>query len=630
MLDGRKGANGAADDPDFDPGEAQPIDLQTLPLMIVELITHGTLDGVKIRKRGPHFMRVVRRLHKFGFASALTLLAEHPNGVQGKYIEGGRLETELRRVWDKVETLDNRPTIVVSGGKRHENADAGIDALQQAESGLYRRDKQLARVAIVTAKGSDGALVKVPSVAVVGRSALGRSLGQTANWVKPDKFGDLHAVDPPDEVARQIIEMFDEWPFPELLGVIATPTMRPDGSLIVHEGYDRQTGVVLVAAPPMPPIPEYPTEGQAQRALEVLDGLLDEFPFVVDPDDKRQSARLNPSRSVALSAMITPVVRAAMPVAPAHLIDAPSPGTGKSYLCDLISAIAVGDRCAVIAMAPNPEETEKRLIGAALAGHPIITLDNCREIVAGEFICQVIERPVLELRPLGTSEMRRIRNSFTVLVNGNNATVAADVVRRILRAALDADMENPEERKFKGNPFRDVISDRGTYIAAALTVCRAYVAAGRPGVLSEPSFEAWSELVRSALVWLGKPDPLDTVASLRVKDPERETRAKIFETWLDLLGCDRLLTASELMRETAGEATQPEVWWEDDRADKREAFRGALLAVAADFKDTKAISTRRLGRWLTAAENTICGGHKLVVDRHDETRVRYTLRSKGV
>jgi hypothetical protein len=135
MLDGRKGANGAADDPDFDPGEAQPIDLQTLPLMIVELITHGTLDGVKIRKRGPHFMRVVRRLHKFGFASALTLLAEHPNGVQGKYIEGGRLETELRRVWDKVETSDNRPTIVVSGGKRHENADAGIDALQQARIG---------------------------------------------------------------------------------------------------------------------------------------------------------------------------------------------------------------------------------------------------------------------------------------------------------------------------------------------------------------------------------------------------------------------------------------------------------------------------------------------------------------
>jgi hypothetical protein len=92
---------------DFDDGEAQPIDLQSLPLTIVELIVHGTLDGRKVQKRGPRFMQIARRLHRFGFASVLALLATHPDGVQSKYIEGGRLDVELRRVWGKIES-DNR------------------------------------------------------------------------------------------------------------------------------------------------------------------------------------------------------------------------------------------------------------------------------------------------------------------------------------------------------------------------------------------------------------------------------------------------------------------------------------------------------------------------------------------
>ena len=43
-------------------------------------------------------------------------------------------------------------------------------------------------------------------------------------------------------------------------------------------------------------------------------------------------------------------------------------------------------------------ETEKRLIGAALNGHPIIALDNCNSILRGDFLCQVTERPTLGVR----------------------------------------------------------------------------------------------------------------------------------------------------------------------------------------------------------------------------------------
>ena len=125
----------------------------------------------------------------------------------------------------------------------------------------------------------------------------------------------------------------------------------------------------------------------------VNNNLFADFPFID-----------NASRSVAMSMLLTPALRSALGAAvPLHLITAPESGTGKSYLQDIASAIAVGDRCAVMAVSENAEETEKRLIGAALAQFAIIALDNVNGLLMGDFLCQATERPVLELRPLGTS-----------------------------------------------------------------------------------------------------------------------------------------------------------------------------------------------------------------------------------
>jgi putative DNA primase/helicase len=54
--------------------------------------------------------------------------------------------------------------------------------------------------------------------------------------------------------------------------------------------------------------------------------------------------------------------------------------------------------------------------------------------------------------------------------------------------------------------------DRGRYVAAALTIVRAYIVAGKPDRLRPlPSYEPWSDLVRSSLVWLGRSDPVATM-----------------------------------------------------------------------------------------------------------------------
>jgi putative DNA primase/helicase len=45
----------------------------------------------------------------------------------------------------------------------------------------------------------------------------------------------------PMNVATTLLDRDGVWGFQEIVGVIATPTMRPDGSLLVKQGYDLAT-----------------------------------------------------------------------------------------------------------------------------------------------------------------------------------------------------------------------------------------------------------------------------------------------------------------------------------------------------------------------------------------------------
>jgi hypothetical protein len=364
---------------------------------------------------------------------------------------------------------------------------------------------------------------------------------------------------------------------------------------------------VLYQTIALPPIGE--TFADAKAAARLLDGLLDDFPFANEE-----------SRAVALSKILTPVLRGAFPLAPLHHTSAPEAGSGKSYLDDIAATVATGERCAVIAVSPNPEETEKRLIGAALAGHPIITLDNVRTVLEGDFLCQVTERPLLQLRPLGTSDELRVANTFTVFANGNNLVVADDLVRRGIRCSLDAETETPETRTFSGNPRALALGERGGYIAAALTIGRAYIAARRPlRPAPLPSYEGWSDLVRGALIWLGYADPVATMDDIRGADPVRQDRAAVFTAWREELTIDQGYLAAEI-------AELAEARYSYGGALARPKLRAALLAVAEKRGRSGEIDPRRVGIWLKKNENTIVDGFKLTVDRGDYQRPRWLLR----
>jgi hypothetical protein len=104
--------------------------------------------------------------------------------------------------------------------------------------------------------------------------------------------------DPPQDVAETILARAGEWGFPNINGVLATPMLRPDGSVLSVPGYDEATQLLLFLPPSLPEMPADPTRDDALAALGLLDGLLAEFPFVDDPSRSvapqgRRSAQIN-------------------------------------------------------------------------------------------------------------------------------------------------------------------------------------------------------------------------------------------------------------------------------------------------------------------------------------------------
>ncbi len=73
---------------------------------------------------------------------------------------------------------------------------------------------------------------------------------------------------------------------------------------------------------------------------------------------------------------------------------------------------------------------------------------------------------------------------------------------------------------------------------AALTILRGYILAGRPNQKLSPfgSFEGWSDLVRSSLVWVGLPDPAEATKRLDEEaDTEGGAIAQLLAGWQELL-----------------------------------------------------------------------------------------------
>jgi hypothetical protein len=505
------------------------------------------------------------------------------------------------------------PMLRIAAGHEEDNSIDAQKILIDNGIEIFQYASQLMRPVVEEADAADGRKTTVVRMRKLLPEFLNLELCKLIWYEKFDARKNKYVrVRPDSRTTCDIMVQEGRWLFSRVTGVITTPTLRPDGTILSKPGYDEKTGLLLLSPPAMPPIPDHPTPKDAAKALDVLKSLLTEFPFVVEEKEDDKSV----SQSVALSAIITPVVRGALPVAPAHCINAAVSGSGKSYFLDLVAAVGTGRLMPVMSATVGDElETEKRLTAALVCGQQLVSLDNVDGELSGSFLCEAIERPRLSIRPFGknTENIEIDNRSTSIFMNGNNLTLVGDVVRRVVTATIDPRLEQPELRKFKGSPVQAVLNDRGKYVAACLTICRAYVVAGRPDKADPPlgSFEAWSDTVRSALVWLYEADPAKSIQAARREDPARARLYDMLTAWAGMIGTgydSRVTLAAAVRAATAGVArsgTSP------FGALDKYALRDAMLAVTPKQTDTS-VDVNVVGKWLRSNKGKIADGFRFM------------------
>jgi hypothetical protein len=614
---------------------AAPVDYEaTLPAELLKDIREGGVGKGNDKSRSALFQRVIDQLKRrhWTVEDIVTLLEKYPNGIGAKYQK--RLRKEVARSYNKavsgVVLMAAAPAAGASPGSASAgpaaqattaSASASTSASASAAAATHILptirliDGQLPRVVSATEHAmisagleiyTRGGTLVYPTfenrLAANGRKTIAARLSafNADSFVEPVAEAAIFQrwsarkkawidVDPPNLLVRMALARARRWAYPHVSGIITTPTLRPDGSLLAAPGYDPASELYLLPSLQLPPIAERPTRQDASVALAKLKDLVCEFSF---QDKRRDGLERRLNCSVSVSALLTALLRGSLPTAPIYLVRADTPGTGKSHLVDVIAMVATGQFCPVITAAKNIEETEKRLGSVLLGGIPIFSLDNCTYDLEGELLCQLTERPVVNIRVLGRSEMPSCECRAAVFATGNNITFRGDMVRRGLVCNLEALDERPELRVFQKDALEVAANDRGAYVAAALTIVRAYLAAGSPPV-SGPfgSYAAWSTMVRSPLVWLNEPDPIISMEGIRDEDAVLSSMREFFGLWLEYgLDLDTPYLTATIIEEAC--AAPPANYWGPWE------FKSFLLRIAAAKSDANKVSADRLGLWL--------------------------------
>jgi hypothetical protein len=490
---------------------------------------------------------------------------------------------DLLRFMDiEVSAARMKPTIRVMAGEIDRVVDAAERELTHSRR-HYQRGGLI--VTVVTDPGT-----RETRVQEMSQPALVRALAGAATWERLDsRTGAWVRSDPP---ARHATVLFDSTSYhhlPVLSGLTRQPYLRPDGSLTMAAGYDTSTGMFGVFDATEFAVPERPTRAEAESALALLRDLLTEFSFAGDPD-----------LAAALAALLTAAVRPSLPHAPMFHVRAHMVGSGKSYLCELITAFATPQRGTPTTFPADDEECRKLLLAELMRAPAVIEFDNLTgDLLAHKSLCTALTSEHFTGRILGVSKTATVITRALFLSSGNNVGPVQDMTRRCITVHLSPECEVPAARSFKRPELvREVLHERGRYVSAALTIVRAWVVAGRPKTpcKSLAGFGEWSDLCRQPLLWLGLADPTASVFQAMAEDPDRETLGRLLAAWQSTFG-----KAPAMVRDA--------VKWASDFRDEHAELREVLHDIAEERGE---INRRRLGRWIQRHEGRIVDGRRFV------------------
>lgn len=497
------------------------------------------------------------------------------------------------------QEIEGRPQIEILHGDIHRMTCKAEEVLCKHDSGIYQRGGQLVRIVTEKSKPNKNESSNKKSkikrsneallIAEAGPIHLSEILDKLADWVKQDeRTKSFKRKDCPEKVPKTLIAR-RQWNLPVLVGIIQAPTIREDGSILETPGYDRATGLFFnPGRTNFLPIPQNPNKDDAVQAKDYILSILSGFPFENEE-----------SKSVAMSAILTGLVRRTIRTAPLHGFTAPKMGIGKSLLADVVGLIATGKTNCVIPQAENEAEEKKRLLAVLAEGDPIICYDNIERPFGSPALCSVLSQTEFKDRLLGLNRSLSVPTNATFLATGNNLTFVGDISTRALLCRLDPQCERPEERSFEIDLKKYIPLNRDKLVQSALTMMRAYHVAGRPkqNIPQFGRFEDWSDLVRSSIVWVDMADPCASRKEIENSDPIRVSLGNLLSSWHEEF--------SDMSKRIKDVVSRAEVLAKE----QKEQLLEALIEIAPDTKG--GVNARSLGKKFANFKNRIENGYRL-------------------
>jgi hypothetical protein len=474
------------------------------------------------------------------------------------------------------------PVIRVVDGDLHRVVDA-------AEKSLAERGQYFQRGGAIVTVRTDPS-TQVTQIANVGVDELTLGLGRVADWRRFD--GRSKGWVRKDPSCRHVNILLRKGAYrylSPLAGIARQPYLRADGSLVTAPEYDLASAMYGAFDASHYRLPQSPSVEQAKESLDLLRSLLEDFEFASSTDE-----------AVALSAMLTAAIRISLPAAPMFHVSAHVPGSGKSYLCSLIAALASPNRGEPTAFPSDDVECGKVLLATLMTAPAVIEFDNLTsDLLAHKSLCTALTSEDMSGRVLGQSKTVSVSTRALFLSSGNNVGPVNDMTRRCLTVGLSCKSEHPAQRTFQRPDLLEAVRERrGECVSAALTIICAWIEAGGPGHAGKnlASYGLWSDYCRAPLIWLGCHDPVDNLFRRMTEDPERELLGRLLQAWSAMFGKKALRVRDVLSR--VQESTQAQAM---DLSELLDDIAG----------DRSGVNARRLGWWLKRNAGRVVDGRQL-------------------
>jgi hypothetical protein len=370
------------------------------------------------------------------------------------------------------------------------------------------------------------------TVCQVNADGLNYLLSTNVTTYKAGKDGMPKKASPTAATLRAVVSA-GYWPgVPALRGVVGTPTLRPDGSLLQESGYDKATGLFLAPTVSVDKVPESITDEQVRVSREfVFSKVFGEFCWSSPGDFSNFMALL-------LSPMLRPYAKTTTPFG---MVTATTRGSGKTNLTDAIGLL-YGQSSQVL---PGRSEELQKKITSILVGNasPVVVFDNIREgtSISSEILATLITKDKWDDRMLGASRNIEAANDRLWLASGNGLGVGGDMASRTVMVRLDPKMARPELRTFEMGQFSDWIREDGNreeLLWHLLILVQSWMQAGAAKDTSHTmrGFTRWAQLMGGLLTFHGLTGFLDNADDLEARDTDAEEWMVFLAKWHEVFG----------------------------------------------------------------------------------------------